>query len=1336
MSPGKAKRIGPLLLTWLAMVGAASATDLYVNHCDALDEFSSGGSPAGPAPWLQYGGVMLDGLSAGYATLRLNPTQCYTNGTPIDITNGTVTVAFRYDGPQTTGTVGYWFRVSSGVWDGSQWVLHTQAGFFAEVPVNAGWTNFIFDVNAPDYIYQADPGYEWDPSQVYNFRLQAVIWDPGPFPYNFGMDELVITGNGQGFPVAVAGDDQLGLPCDCTSVTVDGSASYDTSPGGYIVRYVWKRNNQVVQDSANPVYRFIPPCGETTTMTLIVYDNEGNPSLPDSVLIQVNPGPATGYVNQFSTLDTLTFDAGVAGSVGYGGTAVVCNVTQNGYKGFSIAPCYGPINIWKGDITVTLRADGATLPAQVGFWLRVGSPSGGAGWGFQIPKNAGWKTIVRSVQSADYADFGFDPMAVNSLRLEAVVWPGTPPTIPYSWAVEHLEITGQTPQSDPPVANAGPDQGPLPCTFDGGVVMLDGSGSTDDGKIVRYRWTRGSQVLADTDSPTVTVGLPCGAVHTITLVVWDDEGQQSEPDTCEVTVLSGPPDPILDNVQVAFGIKNGDILGRAQHGAVLPAGNLELRVVNQRTGLPDPDSDRQLLFDVLGNIYFQTWYNTIKSLNPDLSDRWETQNIGGTDAESLIVGERYVYTNARNTTNPGGDPNKPVIGAPLVYAFSKTDGSRAWVTDLNKASGELWDFDRMAGAKMTLYDDVLYLIGDPSGNPAHNLQRFIYQINATTGAVIRFDPVDCGGRDDYFRVEGTVALVPDLYGGPGSGEHGLFFQERSEGESDGLADAVALQVSTGGVTQIWGADAGHADRSRAIYSAATNRVYMPNRWNWGGKSFWAFSVDADLQVPPQPLFKIGIRGGDYAAMEFDAGALSWDGSTVHTGGQSGWLYSYVDDGDPDSPEFTVQTRYYGDHLQWIGPRAILMENQDGDELLVTGAMQNWWGDPDTKEPTRVLILNLDQDPPIPPPTEEQLDDWPVYVSGLEIVVTDTLPPAGTPITGTTIYSYDFANLQLGPIDGQPYGPGYVSGEWFGTSNDENPAPQVVDFAGRRCVKLDPFGTDGDVGFQGWPFLTDADPFNPYSPAYNHEYVVFRWHIYRTDLTDNIDVTCGSDHAGAFAWDIDLKWHALGCCPPPSASQEVDRWQKVDRIYRFDLTGFIDNWLRIRVDDNEDNPAEDPAVVEGFPPLIDYFMFTVFATPPASHYQPPLYTPAAEYVANMWTGSDWDWDDVQALSVSPTGDIYFMQFKLYARRYTRLRVVPGAPPVCVGDLNCDGQIDFKDINPFVLYLSKFDVWQNTYPGCNPLNGDINGDGIYGFGSFKDINPFVTLLASAPLPIPCP
>ncbi len=58
------------------------------------------------------------------------------------------------------------------------------------------------------------------------------------------------------------------------------------------------------------------------------------------------------------------------------------------------------------------------------------------------------------------------------------------------------------------------------------------------------------------------------------------------------------------------------------------------------------------------------------------------------------------------------------------------------------------------------------------------------------------------------------------------------------------------------------------------------------------------------------------------------------------------------------------------------------------------------------------------------------------------------------------------------------------------------------------------------------------------------------------------------------------------------------------------------------------------------------------------------------------------------------------------------------------MNCDGNVDFGDINPFVLYLSDYGAWLQTYPGCPPTNGDINGDGSY--PSFGDINPFVALL----------
>jgi hypothetical protein len=68
----------------------------------------------------------------------------------------------------------------------------------------------------------------------------------------------------------------------------------------------------------------------------------------------------------------------------------------------------------------------------------------------------------------------------------------------------------------------------------------------------------------------------------------------------------------------------------------------------------------------------------------------------------------------------------------------------------------------------------------------------------------------------------------------------------------------------------------------------------------------------------------------------------------------------------------------------------------------------------------------------------------------------------------------------------------------------------------------------------------------------------------------------------------------------------------------------------------------------------------------------------------------------------------------------------SPPSMVGDLNCDGAVNFGDINPFVLRLSNPAGYQAAYPCCPNENGDINGDGGVNFG---DINPFVALLSGS-------
>ena len=59
----------------------------------------------------------------------------------------------------------------------------------------------------------------------------------------------------------------------------------------------------------------------------------------------------------------------------------------------------------------------------------------------------------------------------------------------------------------------------------------------------------------------------------------------------------------------------------------------------------------------------------------------------------------------------------------------------------------------------------------------------------------------------------------------------------------------------------------------------------------------------------------------------------------------------------------------------------------------------------------------------------------------------------------------------------------------------------------------------------------------------------------------------------------------------------------------------------------------------------------------------------------------------------------------------------------GDLNCDGLVNFGDIDPFVLAITDASAYSLEYPDCDLNHADINGDGLVNFG---DIDPFVTLL----------
>lgn len=87
------------------------------------------------------------------------------------------------------------------------------------------------------------------------------------------------------------------------------------------------------------------------------------------------------------------------------------------------------------------------------------------------------------------------------------------------------------------------------------------------------------------------------------------------------------------------------------------------------------------------------------------------------------------------------------------------------------------------------------------------------------------------------------------------------------------------------------------------------------------------------------------------------------------------------------------------------------------------------------------------------------------------------------------------------------------------------------------------------------------------------------------------------------------------------------------------------------------------------------------------------------------------------------------FTMHGACYTTEGITPRSiavwrpPTILIGDVNCDGEVGFGDINPFVLLMTDAEAWQNTYPACPLANGDINEDGEVDFG---DINPFVGLL----------
>jgi hypothetical protein len=71
------------------------------------------------------------------------------------------------------------------------------------------------------------------------------------------------------------------------------------------------------------------------------------------------------------------------------------------------------------------------------------------------------------------------------------------------------------------------------------------------------------------------------------------------------------------------------------------------------------------------------------------------------------------------------------------------------------------------------------------------------------------------------------------------------------------------------------------------------------------------------------------------------------------------------------------------------------------------------------------------------------------------------------------------------------------------------------------------------------------------------------------------------------------------------------------------------------------------------------------------------------------------------------------------------VINGGQVFRRGDVNCDGVVDFYDIDAFVAALSGPDAYVAAYPACNWLLADANEDQLV---DFFDIDTFVAILGT--------
>lgn len=111
---------------------------------------------------------------------------------------------------------------------------------------------------------------------------------------------------------------------------------------------------------------------------------------------------------------------------------------------------------------------------------------------------------------------------------------------------------------------------------------------------------------------------------------------------------------------------------------------------------------------------------------------------------------------------------------------------------------------------------------------------------------------------------------------------------------------------------------------------------------------------------------------------------------------------------------------------------------------------------------------------------------------------------------------------------------------------------------------------------------------------------------------------------------------------------------------------------------------------------------------------PLYVRVGPEGHIYYLASDYEASDGRVYEIRPIGS---------TSTDDNQNFIPDACEVAIGDMNCDGSVDGRDLTAFAIALSSPAEFVAAYPGCELANGDFSGDGNV---TLTDVGGFVDTL----------